>query len=131
MAHQLCFAVPGTPQGIQHRKKDCCLCQLSLVDSETQRLIHRLRELKDEYFQPAGGRPASTIKQEIVQTERAVVLEALREREQQCQERLNHLGTSLVSTLSTQETSSFVTSHSWAVQTGKPPCQSPGRFLHS
>jgi hypothetical protein len=31
----------------------------------------------------------------------------------------------------TVETSSFVTSHSWAVQTGKPPCQSPGRFLHS
>ena len=76
--------------------------EFSLVESETQRLIHRLRELKDEYFQPAGDRPASIIKHEIVQTERAVVLEALWEREQQSQERLNHLSISLVSTLSTQ-----------------------------
>src|SRR5437588_6933882 len=76
--------------------------QLALVESETQRLIHRLRDLKDEFFQPAGDRPASAIKQEIVQTEREVVMEALREREQQCQERLNHLSTSLVKTLSTQ-----------------------------
>jgi adenine-specific DNA-methyltransferase len=76
--------------------------QLALVESETQRLIHRLRELKDEFFQPSGNRAASTIKQEIVQTEREVVMEALREREQQSQERLNYLSTSLVNALSTQ-----------------------------
>jgi adenine-specific DNA-methyltransferase len=76
--------------------------QLALVESETQRLIHRLRDLKDEFFQPAGDRPASTIKQEIVQTEREVVMEALREREQQSQEWLNHVSKSLVSMLSMQ-----------------------------
>jgi adenine-specific DNA-methyltransferase len=76
--------------------------QISLLESETQRLIHRLRGLKDEYFQPAGDRLASAIRQEIVQTERAVVLAALREREQQSQEWLTHLSTSLVSALSTQ-----------------------------
>ena len=76
--------------------------QFSLLESETQRLIHRLRELKEEYFQPPGDRPASSIKQEIVQTERAVVLEALREREQQSQERLNYLSTSLVNAFSTR-----------------------------
>lgn len=75
--------------------------QLSLVESETQRLIHHLRDLKDEFFQPSGGKLASTIKQEIMQTEREVVLEALRELEQQSQERLNHLSTSLVGVLST------------------------------
>ena len=75
--------------------------QLSFVESETERLIHRLHELKDEYFQPSGGRSASSMKQEIVQMERAIVLEALREREQQSQERLNHLSTSLVNALST------------------------------
>src|SRR6266487_4310582 len=76
--------------------------QYSLLEGKTQQLIHRPRELKDEYFQPAGDRSASTIKQEIVQMERAVVLEALREREQQSQERLNHVSKSLVSALSTQ-----------------------------
>ena len=76
--------------------------QLSLVESETQRLIHRLRELKDEYFQPSDGRPAGIIKQEILQTEHEVVLEALRERDQQSQERLNHLSKSLVNALSKQ-----------------------------
>ncbi len=76
--------------------------QLALVESETQRLIHRLRELKDEFFQPAGDRPASAIKQEIVRAEREVVMEALREREQQSQERLNHLSKSLVRVLPTQ-----------------------------
>ncbi len=75
--------------------------QLSFIESETQRLIHRLRELKDEYFQPSEGRIASSIKQQILQMERAIVLEALREREQQSQERLDHLGKSLVSALST------------------------------
>ncbi len=76
--------------------------QFSLLESETQRLIHRLRKLKDEYFQPSGDSPASTIKQDILQIERAVVLEALREREQQGQERLTHMSTSLVNALSTQ-----------------------------
>lgn len=75
--------------------------QLSLVESETQKLIHRLRELKNEYFQPSEGRAATVIKQEIVQTEREIVLVALRERKQQSQERLNHLSKSLVGTLST------------------------------
>ncbi|GHO51382.1 Eco57I restriction-modification methylase domain-containing protein [Ktedonospora formicarum] len=76
--------------------------QLSLVESETQRLIHNLRTLKEEYFQPSGSRSANVIKQEIVQTERAIVLAALREREQQNQERLDHLSKSLVNVLSTQ-----------------------------
>lgn len=76
--------------------------QLSLMESETQRLIHRLRELKDEYFQPSEGRSASAIKEEIVQTEREIVLEALREREQLNQEQLSHLSTSLVKGLSTK-----------------------------
>jgi adenine-specific DNA-methyltransferase len=76
--------------------------QLALVESEAQRLIHQLRELKDEFFQPAGDRPAGAIKQEIVRTEREVVMEALREREQQGQELLTHLSKSLVSALPTQ-----------------------------
>src|SRR5436190_15793331 len=74
--------------------------QLSFVESETERLIHRLRILKDEYFQPPKDRAASLIKQEILQTERAIVLSALRERDQQCQEQLNHLNKSLVNKLS-------------------------------
>ena len=76
--------------------------QLSLIESGTQRLIHQLRELKEEFFQPAGNRPANAIKQEIVRTEREIVIEALREREQLSRERLTHLSTSLVNTLSTQ-----------------------------
>lgn len=75
--------------------------QLSLVESETQRLIYRLRALKDEYFQPSEGRTATVIKQEIVHTEREIVLEALQDREQQNQEWLNHLSKSLVGALST------------------------------
>jgi len=84
------------------RPLDDATHQLALVESETQRLIHRLRDLKDEFFQPAGDRLASAIKQEIVRTEREIVMEALRERVQQSQERLNHLSTSLVKALSTQ-----------------------------
>ncbi len=75
--------------------------QLSLVESETQKLIRHLRDLKDEFFQPSGGKLASTMKQEIIQAEREVVLVALQEREQQSQERLNHLSKSLVGSLST------------------------------
>ncbi len=30
-----------------------------------------------------------------------------------------------------EETSSLITSRRWGVQTGKAPCQLPGRFLHS
>jgi adenine-specific DNA-methyltransferase len=55
-----------------------------------------LRELKDKYFQPAKGQSASVLKQEIVQMERAIVLEALRDRDQQNQGRLNLLSTSVV-----------------------------------
>lgn len=77
------------------------ISQLSYIESETQQLIYRLRELKDAYFQPAKDQSASVLKQEIVQTERALVLEALQERDQQNQEWLNHLSKSLRNELST------------------------------
>jgi adenine-specific DNA-methyltransferase len=76
--------------------------QLTLVESETQRLVNKLRDLKNEYFQPSGDRLASAIKQEIMQTERAIVLAALREQEQLNKERLNHLSKSLVDGFSTK-----------------------------
>jgi adenine-specific DNA-methyltransferase len=44
--------------------------QLTLMESETQQLIHHLRALKKEYFQPSGSRPAREIKDEVLQTER-------------------------------------------------------------
>jgi type I restriction-modification system DNA methylase subunit len=72
------------------------ISQLSLTENETQQLIHRLHELKDAYFQPEKGQSASSLKQEIVRMERRIVLEALQDRNQQNQERLNLLSTSVM-----------------------------------
>jgi type I restriction-modification system DNA methylase subunit len=78
------------------RPETCKISQLSLMESGAQQLIYHLRELKDAYFQPVKGQSAGLLKQEIMQMERRIVLEALRDRNQQNQERLNLLSTSVM-----------------------------------
>ncbi len=76
--------------------------QLALIESDTQPLIRQLHALKDDFFQPTGTKTPRELREEILQIERQIVLEALRERRQRNQERLEHLSESLVNVLPTQ-----------------------------
>ncbi len=76
--------------------------QTSMSDLTTQPYIQRLHELHQEYFQPSGGRPTKEIKQEIHQTERAIVEAVLKEQDTHNQDRLKRLLSQLTNVLPTQ-----------------------------
>jgi hypothetical protein len=67
------------------------LGQTSMSDLATQPHIQRLHDLHHEYFQPDGSRSAREIKQEIHQTERAIVEVVLKEQDTHNQDRLKLL----------------------------------------
>jgi adenine-specific DNA-methyltransferase len=76
--------------------------QTSMSDLTTQPYIQRLHDLHQEYFQPSGSRPAKEIKQEIHQTERAIVEAVLKEQDTNNQDRLKRLLSQLTNVLPTQ-----------------------------
>jgi hypothetical protein len=72
---------------------------LALEEKTSRQQIERLRALQAEFFQPTGARSARELRDEIFQTERAIVAEALKEREQRNQERFAYMTKSLGNTL--------------------------------